>query len=276
MSFLGRFLVEQGAVTEAQLDDGLRFQRENNRRIGEVAMDRGALTPEQVMAIRERQRDDPRLFGDIAVRERCLSRRDLDALLFLQKVQHTYLGEALLLRGHISREKYQELMGGHVARGAKDQLPLRYLQDFFVDNKVAEALFAALAGAVRRFAGQPLEVQGIGAPLDWDGLAQRGLLVGRVPDGRALEAALGFSPSLAVAVAAGLGDAPGGEGLDGVFDTVLRDCGDMLRDASLCLAEGRVDRERAFDRPAADCLFVRGVAPAGNAGLAVWLEERAG
>ena len=46
----------------------------------------------------------------------------------------------------------------------------------------------ALAGAVRRFAGQPLEAQGIGAPLDWDGFPQRALLVGRVPDGRALEA----------------------------------------------------------------------------------------
>lgn len=228
------------------------------------------------MVIRERQRDDPRLFGDIAVRERCLSRRDLDALLFLQKVQHTYLGEALLLRGHISREKYQELMGRHVARGAQDKLPLRYLQDFFVDNKVAEALFAALAGAVRRFVGEPLEAQGIGVPFDWHGFPQRALLVGLVPDGRVLEAALGFSPSLEAAVAAGLGRAPGEGGMDGVFDTMLRECGDMLRDASLCLAEGRVDRERAFDRPAGECLFVRGVVPAGDAALAVWLEERAG
>ncbi|MEA5089498.1 hypothetical protein [Solidesulfovibrio sp.] len=276
MSFLGRFLVERGVVTEAQLEDGLRFQRENNRRIGEVAMDRGALTPGQVLAIRERQRDDPRLFGDIAVRERCLSRRDLDALLFLQKVQHVYLGEALLLRGHISREGYQALMGRHYALGAQGKLPLRYLQDFFADNKVAETLFAALAGAVRRFAGQPLEARDIGAPLDWEGFAQRALLVGRVPDGRTLEAGLGFSASLEAALAAGLGDAAGGRGMDAVFDAVLRDCGDLLRDASLCLAEGRVDRKRVFDRPAGDCLFVRGIAPAGEAALAVWLEERAG
>jgi hypothetical protein len=272
MSFLGRFLVERGVVTEAQLEDGLRFQRENNRRIGEVAMDRGALTPEQVLAIRERQRDDPRLFGDIAVRERCLSRRDLDALLFLQKVQHAYLGEALFMRGHIDREGYQALMGRHFPLGAQGKLPLRYLQDFFVDNKVAETLFAALAGAVRRCAGQPLEPRDIGVPLEWDGYAQRALLVGRVPDGRDLEAGLGFSTALAAA----LGDAPGDRGMDGVFDALLRECGDMLRDAALCLEGGRVDRERPFARPVGDCLFVRGVAPAGDAVLAVWLEERAG
>ena len=110
MSFLGRFLVEQGAITEGQLEDGLRFQHEHNRRIGEVAVDRGVLTPEQVLAIREKQQDDSRLFGDIAVTERRLSRRSLDDLLFFQKVQHTYLGEALLVLGHISRDQYQRLM----------------------------------------------------------------------------------------------------------------------------------------------------------------------
>jgi hypothetical protein len=273
MSFLGRFLVEQGAVTEEQLEDGLRFQHEHNRRIGEVAMDRGVLTPEQVLAVREKQRHDPGLFGDIAVRQRSLSRRELDELLFLQKVQHTYLGEALLLRGHISREQYQALMGRHFALRDAGRVSLRYLQDFFADNKVAEALFAATVRAVRRFADQPLKPAAIGIPGAWDGYPEKAVLSGRVPDGRLLEASLGFSPALAERLARGLEALSGEDGPADVFDTVLRYGDDMLRDVSLRLTETCVDRGRPFARPDADCLFLHGLAPAGEAFLAVWLEE---
>lgn len=273
MSFLGRFLVEQGAVTEEQLEDGLRFQREHNRRIGEVAMDRGVLTPEQVMAVREKQRHDPGLFGDIAVRQRRLSRRELDELLFLQKVQHTYLGEALLLRGHITREQYQALMDRHYAMREQGRVNLRYIQDFFADNKVAEALFAATARAVRRFADLPLEPAAIGVPGAWRDYPENAVLSGRVPDGRLLEAGLGFSPPLAERLARGLEVLPEENEPADVFDTVLRYGDDMLRDASLRLTDARVDRDRPFARPDADCLFLRGLVPAGEAFLAVWLEE---
>lgn len=272
MSFLGRFLVEQGAITEAQLEDGLRFQREHNQRIGEVAVDRGVLTPAQVLAIREKQQADSRLFGDIAVTERRLSRRSLDDLLFFQKVQHTYLGEALLVCGHISREQYQRLMGRHYALRDQGRVSLRYLQEFFTDNRVLEIMAATLERVVRRDIGESLTVSAIGRPMDWSLFPGRGLLSGRV-GGRRLTARIGLSEHLAEhLVAAREASGPSCE-LEGFFLTVLRYFGDMLRDASLLLETGWVEPDRALEASGEECLHLRFQTPTGEAGLGFWLEE---
>ena len=103
--------MEQGCITEVQLEDGLRFQREHNWCIGQMAVERGLLSPDSVRTICRQQREDARLFGDIAVRQRHLTRQSVDELLFFQKVHHTYLGEALLLCGHLSQDQYQTLLG---------------------------------------------------------------------------------------------------------------------------------------------------------------------
>jgi len=268
MSFLGRFLVEQGAITEAQLQDGLRYQQEKNRRIGEVAVQRGLLTPEQVEAIRSRQDDDPRLFGDIAVGERHLSRRSLDDLLFVQKVHHTYLGEALLVLGHIDRARYQELMGRHYALRDKSRVSLRYLQEFFAENRVAECLFAALTRAVRRLVGEETAIVGLGndfAPAD---CPETALFEGTVLGGRRFAATVGLSRPLGQRLAeAGTG------GLGPFYDTVLRYFGDMLRDASLLLKSGRVVPDALAPAGCEDCLTVRGQTPSGGLALLFWLEE---
>jgi hypothetical protein len=273
MSFLGRFLVEQGAITSEQLEDGLRFQRESNRRIGEVAMDRGLLTPEQVLEIRQRQQEDSRLFGDIAVGARRISRRSLDDLLFFQKVQHTYLGEALLVRGHIDREQYQRLMGRHYILRDNGRVSLRYLQEFFSDNRVLEILVAALSRVVRRFADEELAVAVIGDGGALEGCPHQGLLTGVVLGGRRLAARIGLSDSLASGLAAGMGAGESFSGGDVVQTTVLRYFGDMLRDASLLLEQGRVEREGTLGVPDEECLLIRFQTPTAEAGLAFWLEE---
>ena len=273
MSFLGRFLVEQGAITEAQLADGLRYQREKNRRIGEVAVDRGMLDPEQVAVIRGRQDDDPRLFGDIAVGERHLSRRNLDDLLFLQKIQHTYLGEALLLLGHIDRRQYQELMGRHYALRDKGRVSLRYLQEFFAENKVAECLFAAVARAVHRTIGEEAAVTGLGSAFVPTAYPENAVVEGTVLGGRRFAASLGLSRPLADGLAAGP-DKPGRPaGLPGFYDMILRYFGDMLRDAGLLLESGRVSAGVLSPEGCEDCLVVRVQTPTGELGLTFWLEE---
>lgn len=276
MSFLGRFLVEQGAITEEQLADGLRFQKENNRRIGEMAMDRGVLTPGEVDGICRRQQDDPRLFGDIAVEQRHLSRQDLDQLLFFQKVQHTYLGEALLLCGHIDREQYKRLMERHFALRQSGQVSLRYIQDFFADNRVAETLVAAASRVMRRFVGQELAVVAIGSPVDLADYGETALFHGIIPGGRRLCAGLGLSTPLARAVAEAMcrqGEC--GQGARAFFEAVLLFFRDMLRDASLLVDEARTAFGEPFPHDREDSLGIRCDSPLGGAGWCVWIEEPA-
>jgi hypothetical protein len=268
MSFLGRFLVEQGAITEAQLEEGLLLQREKNRRIGEVAVERGKLTTEQAEAIRERQNADPRLFGDIAVNERQLTRRTLDDLLFLQKIHHTYLGEALLTLGYIDRQQYQELMGRHYALRDKGRVSLRYLQEFFAENRVAECLFAALSRAVARATDEQAAISSLDSAFDPDASPENARIEGLVLGGRQFAATIGLSRSLADRLATGT------EGLDGFYGTVLHYFGDMLRDGALRLESGRVIHGAGHPAQCADCLTVRAHTPSGELSLTFWLEER--
>lgn len=266
MSFLGRFLVEQGAVSEAQLEDGLRFQRENNRRIGEVAVERGVLSAEQVLAIRDRQREDSRLFGDIAVGERRMSRRSLDELLFFQKVQHVYLGEALLLLGHLDRDRYRELLGRYGALREAGRVELRYLQEYFAENRVAEIFFMALSRAMARLAGLAPQPAGVGQAFAWPAGQETAVVSGTVLGCRDLAVGIGLGRGLAEK----LSEAP--PGVD-VFDTALRYFGDMLRDAGLRLAEARLDRPGRFEYPPRQCLFVRGITPYGDAAVVFRMGE---
>ena len=268
MSFLGRFLVEQGAITEAQLEDGLRYQREKNRRIGEVAVERGMLSPDQVEIIRDRQDDDPRLFGDIAVGERHLSRRSLDDLLFFQKIQHTYLGEALLLLGHIDRHQYQELMGRHYALRDKSRVSLRYLQEYFAENRVAECLFAAVTRTVRRTTGEEAAITGFGSASQSSAYPENAVVEGTILGGRRYAAGLGLSRPLADRLAGSAG-----AGLAAFYDMILRYFGDMLRDVSLLLESGRVVAGALPGEGCGDCLGIRARTPSGEFGLTFWLEE---
>jgi len=273
MSFLGRFLVEQGAITEEQLEDGLRYQQEHNRRIGEEAVERGLLTPEEVRAICDQQRRDPRLFGDIAVEKGSLCRQSVDELLFFQKVHHTYLGEALLLLGHITREQHQLLMGRHYALRDNGRVSLRYLQDFFADNQVAETLFGAVSRGIRRFAGEELAIVSLGAASDGGAYRHRAVLGGVLLGGRHCTAAIGLSDPLAGKLVAGMVEAGDPKGLDGFFDAVLGFFGKMLRGVSLFLEQEWVVRRDIWSAASGDTLDIQGRTPSGAVGIDFWLED---
>jgi hypothetical protein len=272
MNYLGRFLVEQGCISEAQLEDGLCFQREHNRRIGEMAVDKGLLSREAVRAICRAQREDVGLFGDIAVREHRLSRRTLDELLFFQKVHHTYLGEALLLRGHISQEQYQRLLGRHYVLRDESLVSLRYLNEFFSENRVLDSLVRACARAVRRFAAEPLEVAEVGLPFDSARFPDRALVSGKVSGGRSLAAVVALSGTLVSRLEACLA---GSEirGLKGFFTSMGHYFSELLREDGLLLTGERIRLSRDIKADAADCAFVRLAAPSGEAGVVLWLPE---
>lgn len=272
MHYLGQFLVEQGVITPEQLTDGLRFQGEHNRRIGEVAVDKGMLTPEAVRAICRAQRADAGLFGDIAVRERRLTRRALDELLFFQKVQHTYLGEALLQLGHIDQEQYRRLLERYWALREAGQVSLRYLHDFFAENRLLDSLVTALSLAVRRFAGEQLTVSGIGVAFDPAIFPIRGLFSGQVLGDRPFTALAGLSDGLAARLETALAGAEV-KGFKGFFTAVSHYVRDLSREEGLLVTGERLRLGGMIEAPIAERIHVRLAAPSGGAGLVLWLAE---
>lgn len=152
--FFGQFLLERGVVSQEALDDALAFQEDSNRRIGEMAIEKGHLTPKQVEHIFADQRllDDP--FGAIALKLKYLSRRQLDDLLFTQDINSTHLGEALLLRGHITPEQFVAHLKAYNKMTRSREAEIHALLQGLADREIYEAVVQALDRTFARFVGK--------------------------------------------------------------------------------------------------------------------------
>ncbi|MDY6953448.1 MAG: hypothetical protein SWE60_18215, partial [Thermodesulfobacteriota bacterium] len=117
--FFGEFLVEKGAITSAQLDSALAYQKQNNVLLGALAVQKGYMTQEQVaeIVILQRQLNDK--FGQIAIEKKYLTVERLGALLSMQAENHLYLGEALVRMGLVDPEKINTYLNAYLREATK-------------------------------------------------------------------------------------------------------------------------------------------------------------
>lgn len=166
VNFFGRFLVQEGIITEPQLDDALACQGEINHRLGEFAQARGDLNQEQVERIFDEQRRVDLPFGEMAVRLGLMSREILAELLFAQQVHCTRLGEVLIMLEAISVEQYSRFMNDFYQLEGRRRLNLRYLLDELEEGRILPAAVSALENAFPRFGGGKLKTGGLAGDFD--------------------------------------------------------------------------------------------------------------
>ncbi len=95
----GRFLIDSGAITAAQLVSALDRQRHDQIPIGELAIAKGYLAYRDVanvLALRVDDRRSSDFFGDVSVELGILSREQVDELIADQRVTRKPLGEFLV------------------------------------------------------------------------------------------------------------------------------------------------------------------------------------
>lgn len=102
VTFFGQYLLDQGLITQEQLDGATAFQKENNALLGALALQHGFLTREQVVSILSEQRESYFKFGEVALKKKWLTEDQVRALLVLQGQNHVYLGEALTRRNYLT------------------------------------------------------------------------------------------------------------------------------------------------------------------------------
>lgn len=167
--FFGRYLVEQGVVSEEALEQGLRLQMDMNKRIGALAVSQGFMTPDQVdLAFEEQQRSDAP-FGTIALERGWLTREQLDDLLFSQVVHSTYIGEALLELGHLTQEQFSEHLDAFTRCRNEQLCAIQAGLHGFSHHDLLDAVMEALERAFLRFVGRELRIE-IPVPSSRDGL----------------------------------------------------------------------------------------------------------
>ncbi|GAU08164.1 hypothetical protein [Desulfoplanes formicivorans] len=110
VTFFGQFLLDQGLISQKQLNEAISFQRENNALLGSLALEKGLLTREQVLEIMREQQLRYEKFGEIAIRKQYLTEEQVRELLNIQGKNHVFLGEALTRRNYLSiRELNRQL-----------------------------------------------------------------------------------------------------------------------------------------------------------------------
>ncbi|MDY6989935.1 MAG: hypothetical protein SWQ30_17975 [Thermodesulfobacteriota bacterium] len=118
--FFGEFLVENGALTSAQLDSALAHQKQNNVLVGALAVKKGYMTQGQVDEIVTLQRKLNDKFGQIAIEKKYLTMDQLGTLLGMQAENHLYLGEAIVRMGLVDAEKTQTHLNAYLRESRKE------------------------------------------------------------------------------------------------------------------------------------------------------------
>ena len=97
MTRLGDLLSKEGLVSEAQIDDAMRVQSTlpTYKPLGQILVEQGAITQRQLNYVLELYQKRPRL-GDVLVKSHAITAAQLDAALAHQKQTGTALGETLV------------------------------------------------------------------------------------------------------------------------------------------------------------------------------------
>ena len=109
-TFFGQFLLDQGLITQRQLNEAIALQRESNVLLGSLAINNGFMTREQVLDVMQEQQYRHGRFGELARRKNYLADDQVQELLQAQGSNHVFLGEALTRRNYLDiRELTRQL-----------------------------------------------------------------------------------------------------------------------------------------------------------------------
>ena len=101
----GKYLVENGAVNEEQLNAALDFQRKTDLFLGELAIEQNLLTQEQVYDIYSYMATEGSSFSESTVNLGLLSQIQTDKLQEEQRRRHRHVGDILVMLKMMTRDK---------------------------------------------------------------------------------------------------------------------------------------------------------------------------
>lgn len=118
----GKHLVKKGILTEGEYRDAVAEHLGRRVKIGTIAIAEGLLTQEQVIEIHRQQRQFDKLFGDIAIENGFLTQEQVDKMLAKQGSPYLQFLEVLLETGKITiSEMEQEFIAFQKENGFSDE-----------------------------------------------------------------------------------------------------------------------------------------------------------
>ncbi len=158
----GQYLVSEGAISDADVEEALELMRLVNSPVGEIAVGEGLLSHEQVQAILDAQRHVDEHFFELAA-SMGLGGHDLEALCSDQAVENLRFGDALVEVGAITSTRLEEHLEAYDAEEhfARPCLPC-------ASPKLARSVADLVPRLTRRAVGSAVRFS---AARPWDGVA---------------------------------------------------------------------------------------------------------
>jgi hypothetical protein len=107
----GELLIDEGLITQDQLDEALRLQRdtETYQPLGQILVSRGWVTRSRLVGVLRRHRNSVRL-GDLLVRARGITPEQLQVALAHAKTLRQPFGQSLRTLGFVTEEALREAL----------------------------------------------------------------------------------------------------------------------------------------------------------------------
>lgn len=162
---LGRFLVDEGLITEPDLDEALRLMSAVNVSLGDLASERGWITAQEAAALQRMQLRVDGRFGELAMRHGIgqLTPQRLETLRWEQDAHNLRLGDALVQLGAITATEMDRQAGRFEALHAPVEFDL-ILPEPLAQHPLAYRAVQVLPRLLRRLLAGPAR---LGRPAAW-------------------------------------------------------------------------------------------------------------
>ena len=142
--FFGQFLINEGAIDEAQLDAALEATFDRNLPIGQLAIRAGYMSRVAVKITCQAQRSRDLRFGELACELGFLTEEQVERLLHQQTETHLYLGEALVAMGALEQSSLPRWLDRYKLQQAEDFEPMVALPDELREQPMPRTLLEQL------------------------------------------------------------------------------------------------------------------------------------
>lgn len=110
---LANYLLTKKMVRPKDIQDALEYKQEAYMKLGVIAVNEGFMTEEQVQSVHKMQSKVDKKFGELAVEMNFLNNEGLEKLLSAQKHDYLLLGHDLINKGIISHAQFEEIINDY-------------------------------------------------------------------------------------------------------------------------------------------------------------------
>jgi len=107
----GQFLINNGEITEDQLNTALSLQLEEHYKLGQLACFSGKIDENQVSLILKAMTEEVyagRKFGEVAMALDFISKGDLEEIVNLEDEVNIRIGEILVMAGYVTQDEFDK------------------------------------------------------------------------------------------------------------------------------------------------------------------------